>query len=41
MDKILRPFKEFAKVYINDIIIFLKTLEKYLKYLEKIFTLFK
>ena len=37
----LKPFKDFAKAYIDDIIIFLKTLEEYLEYLEKVFTLFR
>ena len=37
----LKPFKDFAKTYIDDIIIFLKTLEEYLEYLEEVFTLFR
>ena len=37
----LRPFKDFAKAYIDDIIIFLKTLEEHLEHLEKVFTLFR
>jgi len=34
MDSILRSYKSFARCYIDDIIIFSKTFEKYVKYLD-------
>ena len=37
----LKPFKDFAKAYVDDIIIFSKTLEEHLEHLEKVFTLFR
>jgi len=40
-DKILRSHRVYAKVYMNDIVIFSHTLEKHLKHLHAIFSLFR
>jgi hypothetical protein len=40
IDTILRPHRQFAHYYVNDIIIFSKTFEKYIEYLNTIFELF-
>src|SRR5947207_11510447 len=40
MNMILRPHKFFVCCYIDDIVIFLKTLKNYLKHLNIIFSLF-
>ena len=40
-DAMLKPFKTFAKIYIDDIIIFFHTFEKHFHHFEKIFQLFK
>src|SRR5436190_17815733 len=39
-DKILQSYKDFAQSYINDLIIFSKTLKNYKKHLNIIFFLF-
>ena len=40
IDNILRIFKNFCRTYINDIVIFNKTLKKHVKHLHLIFKLF-
>ena len=40
-DCLLRAFKEFAKGYINDIVIFSKTLAEHISHLRQVFALFK
>ena len=40
-DKMLRPFQDFAKAYVDDIIIFSHTLQEHLIHLRKIFSLFQ
>jgi hypothetical protein len=40
MDMILRPHKSFARCYIDDIVIFSKTLEDHLEHLDTVFNLF-
>jgi hypothetical protein len=40
MDAILRPHKEYARCYIDDIIIFFKTYEKHVRHFETVFALF-
>jgi len=40
INSILRPYKPFARCYIDDIIIFSKIFEKYIKYLDIILKLF-
>jgi|SRR6266498_787822 len=40
MDSILRPYKPFARYYIDNIIIFFKIFEDYVKYLDIILRLF-
>ena len=40
MDSILRPYKPFARCYIDDIIIFSKIFEEYVEYLDTILKLF-
>ena len=40
-DRLLREFKEFAKGYVDDIIIFSKTLEDYIRHLRLVFKLFR
>ena len=37
----LRFYKNFVKIFINDIVIYFYTLKKYLIYLRKIFVLFR
>ena len=39
-DKLLRSFRAFARVYVNDIVIFSKTLEEHLNHLRQMFKLF-
>ena len=41
IDVMLRPFKNFAKAFVNDIIIFSRTLQKHLDHLRQIFELFR
>jgi hypothetical protein len=40
IDIILRPYHQFARCYVDDIIIFSKIFEEYIKYLDTIFELF-
>ncbi len=40
MDSILRFYKSFIKYYVDDIVIFFKTFEKYIKHLNTILGLF-
>jgi hypothetical protein len=40
IDIILRPHRQFARYYIDDIVIFSKIFEEYIKYLNTIFELF-
>ena len=40
-NKIFKFIREFVKVYINDMIVFSKTLLKHLNHLKKKFTLFR
>src|SRR6266536_3566591 len=40
MDSILRPYKSFTRYYIDDIIIFSKTFEEHVEYLDIILGLF-
>ena len=40
IDNILRIYKDFCRAYINDIVIFSKTLKKHVKHLHLIFKLF-
>ena len=39
IDCVLRPFRHFAKIYVDDIVIFSKTLSEHLKHLHAIFDL--
>ena len=41
IDRILRPYREFAKAYINDVVIYSKTLQKHVGHLRKVFGLFE
>ena len=41
IDIILRDFRDFVRVYVNDIVMFNKTLEKHIEHLIKIFELFR
>lgn len=41
IDKLLRTLRDFARTYVDDIVIFFKTLEEHLKHLRKMFDLFK
>ena len=41
IDKILRSIREFAKAYVDDIIVFSKTLSQHLEHLRIIFSLFR
>ena len=40
-NKIFRFIREFVKAYINDMIVFSKTLSKHMNHLRKMFTLFR
>jgi hypothetical protein len=40
IDTILRPHCQFARCYIDDIVIFFKTFEEHIEYLNTIFELF-
>ena len=40
MDGILRPHKEYARCYIDDIVIFFKTYEEHVRHLNAVFGLF-
>ena len=40
IDQLLREYRVFARVYINDVVIFNKILKKYIQYLTIIFELF-
>jgi hypothetical protein len=40
MDTILRPYRQFARCYVDDIVIFFKIYEEYIEYLNTIFELF-
>jgi hypothetical protein len=40
MDIILRPYRQFARCYVDDIVIFFKIFEEYIEYLNIIFELF-
>ena len=40
-DKLLRPYRSFAKAYVDDMIIFSKTLVEHLQHLRTIFQLFQ
>ena len=41
IDALLREFRDFARIYVDDIVIFSYTLENYMNYLRKMFTLFQ
>ena len=41
IDIILRKYRHFAKVYVNDIVIFFNSLKKHLRHFTQIFALFK
>jgi hypothetical protein len=40
MNIILRPYRQFTRYYVDDIVIFFKIFEKYIEYLNTIFELF-
>jgi len=39
INRLLRPFRQFTKAYVNDIIIYSKTLNNHVSYLRQVFTL--
>ena len=41
IDRVLRDFKDFARAYIDDVVIFSKSLDEHVAHLRKIFQLFK
>ena len=41
IDKLLRSYKRFVKAYVDNIIIFSRTLEEHMMYLRTIFQLFR
>ena len=41
IDGILRPFRKFARAYIDDVVIFSRTLEEHILHLDQIFRRFK
>ena len=40
IDSILRKFREFARAYVDDVVVFSQTLEEHISHLTKIFALF-
>jgi hypothetical protein len=40
IDSVLRPYKIYARYYINDIVIFSKIFKNYIEHFDKIFNLF-
>ena len=40
IDGILRPFQRFAKAYIDDVVVFSKSLKEHLEHLDKVFSTF-
>ena len=40
-DKLLRPYKDFAKAYVDDMVVYSKTLEEHLNHLHQIFSLYR
>ena len=40
-NRLLRPFKGFIKDYVNDIVIFSKSLTEHVRHLRQVFSLFK
>ena len=40
-NRLLRSYKQFAKIYVNDIIIHFKILQKHLKHLRTLFQIFR
>jgi len=40
IDRLLRPFRTFARAYVDDIVIYSKTLKEHLRHLSAIFSLF-
>ena len=40
-DRLLRPLRDFARAYVDDMITFSKTLSEHLEHLRKLFTLFR
>ncbi len=40
IDLILRPYRNYARYYVDDIVIFFKIFEQYIEYLDTIFELF-
>ncbi|KAI1002218.1 hypothetical protein K3495_g5988 [Podosphaera aphanis] len=41
MENLLRPHKEYAKAYVDDIVIFSPTLQEHLYHLQEVFNMFK
>lgn len=41
IDRMLRPFRKFARAYINDVIIFSKSVDEHLRHLREVFDLFQ
>jgi len=40
MDRLLRAYQAFARVYIDDVVIFLVIIEDYIQYLRVVLSLF-
>jgi hypothetical protein len=40
INSVLRPYKIYARYYIDDIVIFFKIFKNYIEYFDKIFNLF-
>ena len=41
IDRLLRKYKRFVKIYVNDIVIFFKTIEKHAIHLRVVFKMFQ
>ena len=40
IDRVLRPYRDFARAYVDDVVIASKTLDEYVEHLHKVFALF-
>jgi hypothetical protein len=41
IDRILRPFRSFARAYVDDVVIFSETLEEHVQHLSEVFSTFR
>ena len=41
LDRVLRPFRTFARAYVDDVVVFSRSLWEHVLYLTKVFDLFQ